>query len=126
MNPEYVEIFNKRGHPYHAAMQVFPEARNAEFDQLFAARPLQAVPRVLDIPAGGGYLARHLAGRAHVTSLEITPGFSEDTQLVDPDNLGAFSGYDRAVCLAALHHFDDPVGFLGRLRATLRPGGTLH
>ena len=127
MNPEYVEIFSQRGHPYHAAMQAFPDARHAEFKQLFAACPLDGdAPRILDIPAGGGYLARHLGGRAQVTSLEITPGFCPDTPLVDPDDLGAFSGYDRAVCLAALHHFEDPIGFLGSLRRTLKPGGILH
>lgn len=126
MNPEYVDIFKQRGHPYHAAMQAFPDARNAEFDTLFAAHPLQGTPRILDIPAGGGYLARHLGARAQVTSLEITPGFSADTELVDPDDLGAFSGFDRAVCLAALHHFEDPIGFLARLRDTLKPGGILH
>ncbi len=126
MNPEYVDIFKQRGHPYHAAMQSFPNARNEEFEQLFAAHPLQGAPCILDIPAGGGYLARHLADRAQVTSLEITPGFCPDTQLADPDDLEAFSGYDRAACLAALHHFEDPLGFLARLRATLKPGGILH
>ena len=127
MNPEYVEIFKQRGHPYHAAMQAFPEARNAEFEQLFAACPLDGdTPRILDIPAGGGYLARYLGNRAQVTSLEITPGFSADTALVDPGDLSAFSGYDRAVCLAALHHFEDPIDFLTRLRTTLKPGGVLH
>ncbi|MEO5629660.1 MAG: methyltransferase domain-containing protein [Thermomonas sp.] len=126
MNPEYVEIFKQRGHPYHAAMQAFPDARNAEFEQLFAAHPLEGVPRILDIPAGGGYLARHLGARAQVTSREITPGFSLDTELADPDDLSAFSGYDRAICLAALHHFEDPISFLTRLRGTLKPGGILH
>ncbi len=127
MNPEYVEIFKLRGHPYHAAMQAYPDARQEEFEQLFARFPLDHdMPHLLDIPAGGGYLARHLAERAQVTSMEITPGFSPDTPLANPDNLDAFSGYDRAICLAALHHFEDPIDFLGRLRGTLKRGGILH
>ena len=126
MNPEYVDIFKQRGHPYHAAMQAFPHARDAEFDALFAAHPLQGGEHLIDIPAGGAYLAQHLGAWARVTSLEITPGFSADTPVVDPNDLGAFAGYDRAICLAALHHFDDPIAFLAGLSGTLKPGGILH
>lgn len=126
MNPEYAGIFQQRGHPYHDAMAAFPNARDNEFDGLFAARPLQDGEAVIDLPAGGAYLARRLGTQANVTSLEITPGFSTDAVVVDPTELGAYAGYDRAVCLAALHHFDDPLGFLGRLRDTLKPDGILH
>ena len=126
MNPEYAGIFKQRGHPYHDAMAAFPNARDNEFDGLFAAHPLQGGEAVIDIPAGGAYLARHLGAQAKVTSLEITPGFSTDATVVDPRDLGAYAGYDRAVCLAALHHFDDVPGFLGRLRDTLKPDGILH
>lgn len=126
MNPDYVHIFEQRGHPYHAAMLAQPHARDAEFDGLFAARPLQQGERILDIPAGGGYLARHLGDGAQVTSLEITSGFSQGIEVVDPERLDAWQGMDRAVCLTALHHFNDAIGFLGRLVRTVRPGGLLH
>lgn len=126
MNPEYVDIFRQRGHPYHAAMLFQPHARDAEFDGLFARQPLRGGERILDIPAGGGYLARHLGAQAQVTSLEITSGFSDGIPIADPEDLEAWTGHDRAVCLAALHHFDDAPGFLSRLARCVKPGGWLH
>ncbi|HEY7688332.1 MAG TPA: methyltransferase domain-containing protein, partial [Dongiaceae bacterium] len=126
MNPEYVDIFRLRGHPYHAAMLAQPHARDAEFDALFAANPLRDGERILDIPAGGGYLGRHLGDRAQVQARELSHGFSEGIEVVSPDELPGLRGFDRAVCLAALHHFDDAIGFLAQLRGTLAPGGLLH
>lgn len=126
MNPEYGEIFDQRGHPYHAAMTRFPQARGDEFSALFARLPLVGGECILDIPAGGGYLARALGARARVTSLEITSGFGPQVPVVDPHALDGHRGFDRAVCLAALHHFAAPLEFLARVRATLRAGGILH
>ena len=126
MNPEYAEIFRQRGHPYHDAMTRFPLARAEEFSGLFTRLPLGNGERILDIPAGGGYLAKHLGDRALVTSLEITHGFSDEAVVVQLEDLARFSGFDRAVCLAALHHFDQPMTMLSHLAQTLRPGGSLH
>lgn len=126
MTLQYIETFEQRGALYHGAMQHFPRARAAEFDALFAACPLRGGERLLDIPSGGGYLARHLGNRASVSSLEITPGFGDDIATVDPSELSEYSGFDRATCLAALHHFDDPMGYLDMLRRTLSTGGILH
>ena len=58
MNLDYAGIFEQRGSHYHAAMRAYPAARTAEFDQVFAARALAADETLLDVPAGGGYLAR--------------------------------------------------------------------
>lgn len=126
MNPEYGDIFRQRGHPYHAAMQAFPDARGAEFEALFAASPLRDGERILDLPAGGGYLARRLGARARVTSVEITHGFHPAIPIVDPGDLSMLHGHDRATCVAALHHFEDAPAFLARLGRTVAPGGLLH
>ena len=107
-------------------MRAFPHARVSEFDELFAYSPLLGGESVIDIPSGGGYIAHRFGGRARVTSLEIASGFNPAMPLVDPDMLATFTGYDHAVCLAALHHFEDPFNFLVRLRATLKPNGTIH
>lgn len=126
MNPDYIDIFGRRGHPYHEAMHAFPGARRLEFEALFARKPLMGSESLLDCPAGGGYLARHLGDRALVRSLEISPGFSDEADVVEVEHLARLSGFDRAVCLAALHHFDRPLAMLDQLRQTLRPGGWLH
>jgi len=56
----YEDIFTQRGGSYHRAMQLWPEARANDF-----LLPLQwLVPqpgeRLLDVPAGGGYLRKYL------------------------------------------------------------------
>lgn len=126
MNPQYADIFERRGHPYHQAMTKFPAARSAEFEGLFATHPLAGGESVLDFPAGGGYLANHLGAIAAVTSLEVSPGFSDTAEVVQVDGLARFQGFDRAVCLAALHHFEDAIAVMQRLLRSLRQGGLLH
>lgn len=126
MNLDYASIFDERGSQYHAAMRAHPRARDAEFDQLFAARPLRAGETLLDIPAGGGYLARHLGASAEVTQLEFTAGFSGEVPVVDQSGDWPVGTFDRVVSLAALHHIPDRPGYAARLRAHVRPGGTLH
>lgn len=125
MNLEYADIFARRGHLYHRAMAAAPTARRAEFDCLFDLHPVHPGQTLLDVPAGGGYLARHLGAEVSTTSRELTAGFSDDVAVLEDADwrLGAF---DHAVCLAALHHIDDQMGFLGRLGSHLAAGGVLH
>ena len=126
MNPEYGDIFSLRGHSYHAAMDRFPNARTQEFSGLFERFPLSLGETILDLPAGGGYLADSLKGLAHVTSLELTSGFGAGVSVVAPAAHNLPAGLDRAVCLAALHHIADPIEFLTALRTAVRAGGLLH
>lgn len=125
MNLEYADIFARRGHLYHRAMAAAPAARHAEFDRLFDLHPVRPGQTLLDVPAGGGYLARHLGAGVATTSRELTAGFSDDVAVLEGADwqLGSF---DHAVCLAALHHIDDQTGFLGRLGSHLAAGGVLH
>jgi SAM-dependent methyltransferase len=124
--PDYREIFAARGDRYHAAMRRHPQARRAEFAQLFAQAPVAPRERVLDLPAGGGYLAHALPETAELVSLELSGGFGAGVEVVDfaaPWRRGRFN---HAVCLAALHHIDGQDAFLARLLDVLAPGGTLH
>ena len=123
---EYSDIFEKRGVNYHGAMQRQPDARNAEFDALFARRPVQAGETVLDIPAGGGYLARRLPAGIRVTELELTSGFSPDVPVAPAYGDWGVGQFDRTVCLAAMHHIADQERFAALLVAHTRPGGTVH
>ena len=121
----YSEIFEERGSLYHRAMLEHPEARSAEFSGLFATRPLERGERVLDVPAGGGYLAQHVPAGVVVDGYELTEGFGAGIALFDPSTNGV-GEFDRAVCLAALHHIDDRRAFLKALASHVKPGGLLH
>ena len=84
MNLTYPEIFAQRGNRYHDAMLRFPNARDAEFQRLFDACPVAPGARVLDLPAGGGYLARFLPGDAELVSLELSEGFGGGVDVHNP------------------------------------------
>lgn len=126
MTLTYSEIFAERGSLYHAAMVRFPQARDTEFDALFRERPLVSGEHVLDVPAGGGYLARRVPPGVAVTGFELTEGFGAGMPLYPPTGSWQHGRFDRAVCLAALHHMDDPLAFLASLSSRLVPGGLLH
>lgn len=123
---EYPEIFAHRGRAYHRAMQSVPGARDAEFRELFRYRPARAGESVLDVPSGGGYLARVLPKGVDVTSLELSAGFSEDVRVVPTDGPWDVGRFDHAVCLAGLHHIADQNRFVSRLVAHARAGGIVH
>jgi SAM-dependent methyltransferase len=126
MNLTYPEIFAQRGNRYHGAMLRFPHARDAEFERLFDACPVAAGARVLDLPAGGGYLARFLPADATLVSLELAEGFGGGVQVHDAQRTWPHAPFDHAVCLAALHHIPDQPSFISGLLSTLHPGGVLH
>jgi SAM-dependent methyltransferase len=126
MNLTYPEIFAQRGNRYHDAMLRFPNARDAEFERLFDACPVAPGARVLDLPAGGGYLARFLPADAELVSLELSEGFGGGVDVHDPQRTWPHAPFDHAVCLAALHHIPDQASFIRGLLGTLRRGGVLH
>ncbi|WP_133478190.1 class I SAM-dependent methyltransferase [Cognatilysobacter segetis] len=128
MHLDYAAIFAIRGERYHRAMTRSPGARAAEFARLFDRHPVEAGQHVLDLPAGGGYLGSYLPRGARLTARELTPGFHGNVEVVpltgtDLTGLGPF---DHAVCLAALHHVEDPAAVLARMAGRLAPGGVLH
>jgi hypothetical protein len=126
VNLDYPEIFRHRGDQYHDAMTRCPRARDREFETLFAAAPVEAGQRVLDIPAGGAYLARFLPATAELLSMELTPGFGTDVTVHDPAQSWEWGDFDHVVCLAALHHIEQQPDFIRGLVSRLRRGGTLH
>ena len=126
MTLEYAEIFAHRGDAYHAAMLLCPDARSAEFLQLFARSAPEHGQRVLDIPAGGGYLRRYLVNDVELVSLELTAGFGNGVPVFNPKLPWHGGTFDHIVCLAALHHIEDKKGFIDGLRKALHTNGTLH
>ena len=126
MNNKYADTFEQRGHLYDLAMQSFPDSRNNEFERLFDVIDMQQVKTVLDLPSGGGYLARHLPAHCHLTSVDPSQPFhtSEEIKYIDLENLDLpEQSYDLVITLAALHHVDNKKGFLTSVTRTLKPGG---
>jgi SAM-dependent methyltransferase len=139
MAVDYASVFAVRGRSYHAAMQRWPDARAEEFRQLFRNSSLRDGERLLDVPAGGGYLARFCPPGVRVDSLEFSQAFLDGRHprdihrphqdrltVVDPLGAWPLASADRAICLAALHHIDPLEPFLDRLAAAVRPGGLVH
>lgn len=123
---EYRDIFDQRGGSYHAAMQRYPDARNREFLALFDDVPMGRVRRLLDIPAGGGYLRRLLPGHIEVTEVEPSAGFHAGA--AEPGSIPrrpSGEQFDCITCLAAMHHIHPPEPYLADLCRALAPGGCL-
>lgn len=125
----YTDIFNHRGHAYHAAMQQFPRARDAEFEYLFSGLDIEQFQHVLDCPAGGGYLAHYLAPGTQITAIDPSDGFIASSPSVAKIDLHQLkldnTTFDAVVCLAALHHIEPKSSFIRSLINVTRPGGYL-
>jgi cyclopropane fatty-acyl-phospholipid synthase-like methyltransferase len=135
MYKTYKEIFDKRAHLYHKAMQDFPHARSDEFALAKQYLSLKGHERVLDMPAGGGYLCQYMQNVSlDLVAMETCSEFSRNS----PDNLtcktllGSFTdiplpsnSLDRLICLAALHHVENPKQFFFECQRLLRLDGIL-
>ncbi len=127
MNPEYARIFTERGGLYDAAMRLVPDARKVEFTNLLTMHRPTAGETVVDIPAGGGYLKRHLDNGVVHAPLEIAEGFgAEEVPIVEWDADWPAPAGDHVVCVAALHHYEDHAEALARLMRAAKPGGIVH
>lgn len=132
-NKFYAEIFDHNGASYHQAMQLAPSARDEEFNAALSLLPLQSDDRLLDIPAGGGYLESYLSNNALTHSikyhgLDFSGGFGPNNKIAScSETLIPIedSCMDKVVCLAAMHHVKDKAGFIKELHRCLVPGGTL-
>jgi SAM-dependent methyltransferase len=126
---DYASIFERRGHEYHLAMQLAPDARRVEFEMLFDRQALEPGETLLDIPSGGGYLAQYLKVPARIVAYEFSQGFANENpsvQLLRMDREWPIGLADRVISLAGLHHNDDPLQVIARLKRHVRPGGWLH
>jgi SAM-dependent methyltransferase len=125
----YADIFNHRGNDYDAAMRNYPKARDEEFLQLFKDIDISGFTRVLDCPAGGGYLQKYLPVGCEISALDPSDGFlakSASVLKVDFQHLEFPENYfDAAVCLAALHHIEPKAPFLSSMARSVAPGGYL-
>lgn len=126
----YEKLFQQRGSAYDRAMQDFPDARREEFLQVISAAKLEPGMRVLDVPAGGGYLRSHLPEGCQWVGHEPCSAFTnhgsvagQDTDLLPlPFAAGTF---DAVISLAGIHHLEDKAAFFSECHRVLKPGGVL-
>jgi SAM-dependent methyltransferase len=133
---DYQQVFDARGHLYNDAMSESPGARERERAALFGLVSLQPGQRIIDAPAGGGFVAdgAHAltGGRAALVCVEPSRRFSApigDRYPVLNCPLDAVplpdSSIDVILSLAGLHHIGERSPVYREWRRLLRPGGQL-
>ena len=129
----YGEIFAARGSAYDDAMGRWPDARADEFAFAVSAAGIAGGDRVVDVPAGGGYLRDHLPVATTYLAVEPSAAFvagcrRRGVEVVESslraEAVGAATA-DVVVSVAGVHHEDDHVGLLRSWRRIARPGGTV-
>lgn len=113
----YTDIFNHRGHNYNEAGSLFPMARENERAALLDRLKNITNGKVIDAPAGGGYVAEGLEKKQpHLEIICVEPAvrFAE----VIPDRFQTIhepiektslpdQSIDAVLSLAGLHHLND-------------------
>lgn len=124
----YEGIFARRGSHYDAAMRRWPQARRDDFLLPLQWAGLRAGERLIDVPAGGGYLRPYLPpdcdwfGHEPCASFEVGRG-APDRPLLPlpwPDHFA-----HAAISIAGVHHLEDKQPLFDELARTLLPGGRL-
>lgn len=124
----YAEIFNHSGASYHRAMQLFPTAREEEFNIAADLLKLKPTDKLLDVPAGGAYLQHYLAEGIVYQGLDFSTGFvgQADIKACSETHIPVVTNsIDKALCLAAMHHVQDKAGLINEFSRCLVSGGLL-
>lgn len=128
----YKDIFNQRADAYHKAMLDWPNARNEEFEAILKKLVVDEQTRVIDIPAGGGYLANYLPKETQLIHLETSELFTELGHSGSPHPLKLCSldtlpirdaSIDIVLSLAGLHHTEDKTPLFKEIFRCLTAGG---
>jgi len=133
MIQSYEQIFHKRADAYQKAMELYPHARDREFQLAVDAAGIKPGEIICDAPAGGGYLRAYLPEDIqHYVAVETAPDFTEhcpmgtDDRIVlsslDQIDLGDNS-VDICINLAGSHHMEDKSKFFREAARILKPGG---
>ena len=133
---DYETIFDYRGQSYNSACDEFPQARHYERQALLDLLTLSPEDKVIDAPAGGGYLAdgiRETFGRdINITCIEPAANFGqrihpEFTVINCPINDIKLEdkSIDVIASLAGLHHIEDRLEVFQEWSRLLKKGGQL-
>ncbi len=130
----YEEIFEKRGHLYHKAMKLYPQARREEFNNIIKLAQIRHGDVICDIPSGGGYLKNYINSRVDIVSVETSRAFAKlcraygnsEVLHANLNNLPIKTdSVDRVLALAGLHHIEDKQSFYLETYRILKSEGTL-
>lgn len=133
---DYQSTFDARGHDYNAACDRFPRARESERSAVLERADLKAGLMILDLPAGGGYLADGIRDRlGSPTGIDcVEPSRRFGARLGehyktyhDPiDNVGLpDQSFDRILSLAGLHHIPDRTSVYREWKRLLSQAGRI-
>ncbi|MCB1668987.1 MAG: class I SAM-dependent methyltransferase [Pseudomonadales bacterium] len=134
MHKSYKDIFNQRANLYHTAMGLAPLARSLEFELAVKYLALSGREKLLDMPAGGGYLKNYLGSAvSSVVFMETSTAFAEYCPKKEESCvIGDFAvlplataSMDRILSLAALHHVNEREHFFRESLRVLSPNGRL-
>ncbi len=139
MMANYEDIFNARGDSYVDAHRLAPDARNLEADVILERLRLGDSRSLIDMPAGGGFLADEIdrrysqeAAGLDVLSVEPSPGFAarihprHRSRIAPLSDTGLTDGCaDRISSLAGLHHIEDKQAIFAEMARILGAGGLL-
>ena len=133
MFQSYEQIFSKRADAYQMAMELYPAARDREFQLTVDAANIKSGEVVCDAPSGGGYLRAYLPdGVQSYLAVETAPDFTghcpmgkNDRIVQSPLTKIAIENHSTDVCinLAGSHHLEDKTCFFREASRILKPGG---
>jgi cyclopropane fatty-acyl-phospholipid synthase-like methyltransferase len=129
----YRDIFQKRGHLYHQAMTLYPQARTEEFHHVVRVAGIKDGDIVCDVPSGGGYLRNFVDRTVSFFHIETSAVFADlcrvngvsNVLLATLEDIPIETGsVDKVISLAALHHVDERELFFAETYRILRQEGT--
>ena len=133
MFQSYEQIFSKRADAYQKAMELYPAARDREFQLTVDAADIKAGEIICDAPSGGGYLRSYLPSDIQrYLAVETAPDFTGHCPLgkhyriiLSPmDKIGVeTSSVDVCINLAGSHHMESKTVFFREVARILKPGG---
>jgi hypothetical protein len=122
---EYENIFRHRGQSYDLAMNNYPNARDKEFNNLFARFPIHNNETILDIPSLGGYLKKYCLEDTLLLSRDFSTSIN-NISVVSPYEKWNIPSVDRIVCLASIHHIEKLDLFLKNISSHTKENGLVH